>query len=126
MKKSKVTKKKSKSASSRKAASSARTVSKTPLKMPTNTFDAWIAKQVKAENKRESIDPVSKPAETALPKDTFEIWIEKQKPKEVVAQRSMSSVPDTFELWMTKQVAQKSSDEEKQAELTTEVSGASS
>ena len=83
--------------------------------MPVSTFDAWMAKQVRAENRGGASETISKSDETVvLPKDTFEIWIEKQKPRENVQQKSSSSVPDTFELWMSKQVAMKSSDEEKE------------
>ena len=116
MKKTKVAKKKSaRPARSKKATAAKKSSSKAPVKMPVNTFDAWVTKQVKAGRKESPSESSSKPAEaTALPKDTFDSWIDKQKPKEVSAPRSNSSVPDTYELWMAKQVAQKSSVEEKE------------
>ena len=82
--------------------------------MPVDTFDAWVAKQVKAERKTGSPEPAK--SDAPQPKDTFDSWIDKQKPRENWQQKSNSSVPDTYEQWMNKQVAQKSSDEKKEAQ----------
>jgi len=85
-----------------------------PVKMPVDTFDAWVAKQVKSERKTGS--PEHTKSDAPQPKDTFDSWIDKQKPRENWQQKSNTSVPDTYDQWMDKQVAQKSADEKKEAQ----------
>lgn len=81
--------------------------------MPVDTYDAWVAKQIKAGGAKEEFTRAPSPENEVLPKDTFDSWIEKQQPKESVQPKSNSAVPDTFEVWMEKQIALKSSVEEK-------------
>ena len=109
------------------------------MKLPVDTFDAWITKQVRASKKERAIISAAR-VELVLPKDTFELWIEKQKPKESVPPkldteappdtfehwiekqkpkenlpaRLDTSAPDTFELWMSKQVALRTTTEASQ------------
>jgi hypothetical protein len=111
LKKSKAAKKKAKPTKA-KSTASVKSV-KPAVKMPVDTFDAWVAKQVKADRKG-GVEVSEKVEVSTLPKDTFDIWINKQKPRENNQQKSNSSVPDTYDQWMNKQVAQKSAEEEKQ------------
>jgi hypothetical protein len=118
LKKSKVLTAKKKSArptKAKKVAGSAKSVVKAPVKMPVDTFDAWVAKQVRAERRESAPAKAEEPA--VLPKDTFEIWIEKQKPRESAQPKASAAVPDTYDLWMAKQVALKSSEEAKPVQL---------
>lgn len=103
-----------KSSKPRKTVSTKKAPKKSPERMPVSTFDAWIAKQVRAGKKEippETIVPSKEP--TVLPKDTYEIWIENQKPREVIQQKPVSPVPDTFDAWMSKQVASRANSGEK-------------
>jgi len=106
--KPKSTKKKSPKSKAKKPATRAsKAPAKTTLKLPVDTFDAWIAKQVRA-SKKEGAVTSSTHVEVVVPKGTFELWIEKQKPRENVSPKlDTEAAPDTFELWMSKQVALK-------------------
>ena len=116
MKKSKAAKKSAKPVKSKKTSPVAKSP-KVATKMPVDTFDAWVTKQVKAERRGGAAEVPAKMEGTTLPKDTFDSWIDKQKPKESVQEKSTSAVPDTYDQWMDKQVAQKSADEEKQEQV---------
>jgi hypothetical protein len=107
LKKSKAASKKTvKTCKAKKPASSKKAPKKAPVKMPVNTFDAWIAKQIKAGKKEIPPETIVRSEDPAvLPKDTYEIWLEKQKPKEAPQQKQGPHAPDTFEVWMSKQVA---------------------
>jgi hypothetical protein len=118
LKKSKASKKSTKSVKPKKMAPAAKSP-KAPTKMPVDTFDAWVAKQVRAERKGGALEASAK-VEGPVPKDTFDSWIDKQKPKESAQEKSTLTVPDTYDKWMDKQVAQRSADEEKQEQAPAE------
>ncbi|MDA4131160.1 MAG: hypothetical protein OK457_10355, partial [Thaumarchaeota archaeon] len=76
-------------------------------KMPVNTFDAWIAKQVKASKRETGSKTPEREEHNRLPESTYDAWMKKQKPKESSPTRPQSiGAPDTFDLWIDKRVAE--------------------
>jgi hypothetical protein len=97
---------------------------KTTAKLPSSTFDSWLARQVKIRNRQSELRVAPSILEnTVMPKDSYETWLDRQKPIENIPEtKETKVVPDTFELWMSSQVARRSSTEVTEASATSQTS----